>query len=32
MIKKSNPEIHACKLQKETRSPKEIADIYDLND
>jgi transcription initiation factor TFIIIB Brf1 subunit/transcription initiation factor TFIIB len=21
---------HACKLQKETRSPKEIADIYDL--
>ena len=22
---------HACKLQKETRSPKEIADIYELN-
>lgn len=22
---------HACKLQKETRSPKEIADIYDLD-
>ena len=21
---------HACKIQKETRSPKEIADIYDL--
>jgi transcription initiation factor TFIIIB Brf1 subunit/transcription initiation factor TFIIB len=21
---------HACKLQKETRSPKEVADIYDL--
>ena len=21
---------HACKLQKEPRSPKEIADIYDL--